>query len=149
MADAFVTLIGIQPSASVQIERDAERDQMSQPRSSGVMKENLYVTRRKRGVSRSTEAGGIPAPAISAPAEGLTFGIGLLLAPGVGAPVDATNFAVGVLYGPVVTSPVEDTQYAVGQLFAPRISAPTDPTTFGVGVLFAPIIDAPIDGSTY
>lgn len=52
MSDVFITpVVAIQPSASVQPESSGERDQLSQPQSSGMIKLGLYGNRRKRGVT--------------------------------------------------------------------------------------------------
>jgi hypothetical protein len=55
MADAFVTMVSIQPSASVQLEPQYESDQSSPNQSQGQMKQGIYAVRRKRGTTRPTK----------------------------------------------------------------------------------------------
>jgi hypothetical protein len=55
MADAFVTLVAIQPSASVQLEEGHEADASAGPNTQGQMKQGIYAVRRKRGVTRQTK----------------------------------------------------------------------------------------------
>jgi hypothetical protein len=55
MADAFVTLVAIQPSVSVQMENQGEADALAQLHGQGQMKQNIYAVRRKRGTTRPTQ----------------------------------------------------------------------------------------------